>query len=154
MRVGGHPLLVCTARVVGLFLALNSPEGWFPTSCTVKGCLGTAFLEGVLPSKEGLPTLGLVQEVLCQSARALTEQAYGLPPRLSEKDLECLAASRKRDKCGPRTGLGLLEGDVGPACLTKCQVRGGNWGFFLNPPPNLGKLLVPARLCERYCAFR
>ena len=65
-----------------------------------------------------------------------------------------LAASRKRDKCGPRTGLGLLEGDVGPACLAKCQVRGGNWGFFLNPPPNLGKLLVPARLCEKYCAFR
>ena len=60
-----------------------------------------------------------------------------------------LAASRKRDKCGPRTGLGLLEGDVGPACLAKCQVRGGNWGFFL-----FRKLLVPARLCEKYCAFR
>ena len=40
------------------------------------------------PQKRVLPTLGLVQEVLCQSARALTEQAYGLPPRLSEKDLE------------------------------------------------------------------
>ena len=47
------------------------------------------------PQKRVLPTLGLVQEVLCQSARALTEQAYGLPPRLSEKDLEWLKFSAR-----------------------------------------------------------